>query len=116
MTLGNVVYTEAQLCAIYHTPANGNGLIALAHQLITVKLNQCNGSDVSAIATDIANADALIGNLVIPPVGAGYLHPSVTSSVTQTLDDYNNGIIPGVVSCSTKSRKASWGAVKQIYR
>ena len=116
MTLGNVVYTEAQLCAIYHTPASGNGLISLAHQLITTKLNACNGSNTTNVAATIAAADALIGNLVIPPVGGGFLHPSQTNGHTGTLDDYNNGIISGVVSCATPSRKTSWGAVKQIYR
>lgn len=116
MLLGTVAYTEAQLCAILHTPAGGNGLISLAHQLITTKLNGCNGSDLTNVAATIAAADALIGGLVIPPVGAGFIHPSSTSALTGTLDDYNNGIIEGVVSCATHSRKASWGAVKQIYR
>lgn len=116
MMLGTTAYTAAQLLAIYNTPAAGNGLISLAHQLITVKLNACNGSDVSGIAGDIAAADALINGLVIPPVGAGYIHPSQTSALTQTFDDYNNGVTPGVVACVTQSKKSTWSKVKSIYR
>ena len=116
MLLGSVAYSAAQLLSIYNTPAAGNGLIALAHQLITVKLNACNGSNTAPIAADIAAADALIGGLVIPPVGAGYLHPSLTSSLTNTLDNYNNGIIPGVVACVTPAKKSTWGGLKALYR
>ena len=116
MMLGGVNYTKPELLSIFNTPAAGNGLIALAHQLITTKLNACNGSNVAAVAGDIAAADALIGALVIPPVGAGFLHPSLTSALTGTLDDYNNGIIPGVVSCVTPARKSSWGGLKALYR
>ena len=115
MTLGTVSYTEAELCAIYNTPANGNGLISLAHQLITAKLNGCNGSDLTPIAGTIAAADAQIGGLVIPPVGGGFLSPGSTSANTQTLDDYNNGIIPGVVACATPTRHTTWGRVKALY-
>ncbi len=116
MTLGTVSYSAAQLLAIYNTPAMGNGLISLAHQLITVKLNACNGSDLTNIQSDVNAADALIGGLVIPPVGAGYLAPGTTSALNNDLDDYNNGIIPGVVGCVTKSKKSSWGDLKSIYR
>jgi hypothetical protein len=116
MTLGTVSYTKTQLLAIYNTPASGNGLISIAHQLITVKLNACNGSNTSSIAATVTAADALIGGLVIPPVGAGFLAPGSTSAYTNTMDDYNNGIIPGVVSCVTKTTQSTWGRVKAIYR
>ena len=116
MLLGNVAYTQQQLLDIFNQPANGNGLISLAHQLITVKLNACNGSNTANVAATIAAADALIGNLVVPPVGGGFIHPSQTSALTQTLDDYNNGIIPGVVACSTPAKKTSWGTLKTLYR
>lgn len=97
--LGNVCYDKAELVAIFNKPAQGNGLIALAHQLIAAKLNILNGADGSAINAGggpLAQADSLIGNLVVPPVGAGYLKPSATSSLTETLDNYNSGTIgPG---------------------
>ena len=116
MLLGTVAYTAAELLAIYNTPAMGNGLISMAHQLITVKLNACNGSNIANIAATVAAADALIGNLVIPPVGAGFLAPGVTSPLTNAMDNYNNGIIPGVVACVTPSKKSTWGSVKALYR
>jgi hypothetical protein len=116
MLLGTVAYTAAELLAIYNQPANGNGLVSLAHQLITAKLNGCNGSNLAPVAGTIAAADAAIGSLVIPPIGAGYLAPATTAAWTQNLDDYNNGIIPGVVACVTPARKSTWGAVKKIYR
>ena len=96
LTLGNVLYTALQLHSIFDTPAGGNGLISLAHQLMAAKLNVANGADGTSVAAAIAAADALIGNLVVPPVGAGSLPPSATSSLTGTLDSFNNGLIgPG---------------------
>jgi hypothetical protein len=91
MMLGNRPYSEAELCSIFNTPAAGNGLIALAHQLIAAKLNIANGADGSAAAADIAAADALIGGLVIPPVGAGSLPSSQTSTLTTALTNFNEG-------------------------
>jgi hypothetical protein len=35
LQLGNVTYTQDQLLAIMHEPVRGNGLISLAHHLIT---------------------------------------------------------------------------------
>ena len=91
LTLGTVNYTDLQLQSIFDTPAGGNGLIALAHQLMAAKLNIANGSDGTAIAADIAAADALIGGLVIPPVGAGSLPPAATSALITALANYNEG-------------------------
>lgn len=91
LTLGTVAYTDAELCSIFATPAAGNGLIGLAHQLIAAKLNIANGSDGSAIAADIAAADALIGGLVVPPVGSGSLAPGATSALITSLTAYNEG-------------------------
>jgi hypothetical protein len=91
LTLGGVEYTDAQLQAILDTPAKGNGLIAMAHQLIAAKLNVANGADDSAVAASIAAADALIGSLVVPPVGSGSLASSDTSALTGALATYNEG-------------------------
>lgn len=91
LTLGTVFYTDSQLCAILNTPAAGNGLLVLAHQLIAARLNEAAGADVSAIGGDLASADALIGGLVIPPVGAGSLPASATSALTTSLTNYNEG-------------------------
>lgn len=91
LRLGDVEYTDLELQAILDTPAQGNGLLALAHQLIAAKLNVANGADGSSIAAAVAAADALIGSLIAPPLGTGWLSPSVTSALTGELGDYNEG-------------------------
>ena len=67
-------------------------MISLAHQLIAAKLNVAKGASSSSIASTIAAADALIGGLVVSPVGSGWLDPSVTSSLTAALANYNEGV------------------------
>jgi hypothetical protein len=120
LMLGNVTYTAAQLESILQqNVGNGggaNGLISLAHQLIAAKLNGANGADLSSISGAITAADAMIGNLVVPPVGSGYLDPASTASTTQSLDDYNQGI-SGPGHCgTTPTRHSTWGALKSEYR
>ena len=96
LTLGTVSYTDLELQSIFDTPAVGNGLISLAHQLIAAKLNVANGANDASVAAAIASADALIGGLVVPPVGAGSLAPAATSALTSVLDSFNQGAIgPG---------------------
>ena len=92
LTLGGVAYTQAQLLAVFDTPVAGNGLISLAHQLIAAKLNIANGATGTAINSTIAAADALIGSLVVPPIGTGHLDPSATSALVTALTNYNEGI------------------------
>jgi hypothetical protein len=116
LTLGTVVYTAAELLAILNQPVNGNGLVSLCHQLIAAKLNIQMGADPSAASACISAADALIGGLVCPPVGAGYLDPATTTGSTQCLDDYNNGIT-GPGHCGTvPTQPSTWGQVKSLYR
>jgi hypothetical protein len=91
LMLGTVNYTDLQLQSILDTPASGNGLITLAHQLIAAKLNIANGANGSAIAASISTADTLIGGLVIPPVGSGSLLPADTSALVTALTAYNEG-------------------------
>jgi len=53
---------------------------------------------------------------VVPPIGGGYLNPSDTSGLTQTLDDYNNGVT-GPGHCGTvPTQPSTWGQVKALYR
>jgi hypothetical protein len=92
LTLGSVSYTDLQLLSIFNTPAQGNGLLTLAHQLIAAKLNIANGADSTAIAQAISDADALIGSLIVPPVGSGFLAPGATSTLVQALTAYNEGV------------------------
>ena len=102
LSLGTVPYMPTQLQSILREAPKGNGLVSLAHQLIAAKLNIANGADDSAIAATITAADALIGALVIPPVGTGSLSPSQTSTLNDTLTDYNEGAIgPGHCDSTT---------------
>lgn len=94
--LGDKVYTQAQLLAIFGTPVKGNGLVSLAHQLIAAKLNIAKGACVPAhVANAITAADLLIGQLIVPPVGGSKVATSLTSTLTGILDKYNNGLSAG---------------------
>src|SRR5207244_3277244 len=93
LQLGTVTYTQDELLSIMHEPVHGNGLVSLAHHLITAKLNVANGADPSCIQQTIADADALIGDLVVPPVGDGYLAPRDVNALADTLDQYNEGFL-----------------------
>jgi len=116
LTLGTVTYTKAQLIQIFNEPAKGNGLVSLAHQLIAAKLNIANGADPTPILATINAADAQIGNLVVPPIGSGFLDPDETDANAQILDDYNNGKL-GVNHCAVvRAQTSTWGNVKGIYR
>jgi hypothetical protein len=93
LLLGNNAYDKDQLLSILHQPVRGNGLVLLAHQLIAAKLNSANGADASCIEQTLADADALIGDLLVPPVGDGYLRPGDVSAVADILDNYNEGAL-----------------------
>jgi hypothetical protein len=96
LTLGTVTYQAAELMAIFDNPARGNGLVILVHQLIATKLNIANGADPSAAQQAVTDADNMIGALVVPPIGNGYLAPEQTGDLTETLTEYNEGTIgPG---------------------
>ena len=95
LALGTVSYTVEQLVAILRTPGSSNGLIALAHQLIAAKLSIAAGADGSAATATIAAADGLVGGLVVPPLGDGYLD-SGDAADAATLASFNEGAIgPG---------------------
>jgi len=94
LTLGNVVYTKAQLLDIFNASPKGDKTLILAHQLIAAKLNVANGADDTDIASTISAADAwLIAN---GPVGNGNKDWNGGETLSNTLDAYNNGEIgPG---------------------
>ena len=96
LSLGTVTYQAAELMAILDNPAGGNGLVILVHQLIAAKLNIANGADPSAVQQAMTDADNMIGALVVPPIGNGYLAPAQTGDLVETLTQYNEGTIgPG---------------------
>jgi hypothetical protein len=116
LKLGTVSYTKAQLLSILNTPAQGNGLIILAHQLIAAKLNIAQGADPSPVSSVIADADALIGNKVCPPIGGGFLQPATVDTDAQALDSYNNGNTSVPHCGTTPTTHSTWGSVKATYR
>jgi hypothetical protein len=93
LTLGLVNYSQDQLCSIFNQNVGGNGLVNLAHQLIAAKLNIASGADSTAIAATIADADALIGGLLIPPLGNGFVAPNVVAADVANLTAFNEGIL-----------------------
>jgi hypothetical protein len=114
--LGTVGYGAAQLLLILNAPAHGNGLIILAHQLIAARLSIANGADPSPVSTALAQADALIGSLLVPPVGGDTLDPELVNATKDVLDSYNNGRL-GVPHCGpTPARLLTWGTLKAVYR
>jgi hypothetical protein len=116
LTLGSVAYNQADLLAILNEPAGGNGLLILAHQLIAAKLNILNGANPSFISATITAADAQIGALVCPPIGADTLPSASVSPNSHDLDDWNNGLT-GPGHCGTvPALPSTWGKVKSTYR
>ena len=121
LMLGEVSYSQSQLLAIFGQPANGNGLVALAHQLIAVQLNLLLGVvPPPEVAAAIHQADALIGARIVPPIGSGALSASLTAGLTSALDSFNGGSL-GPGHCPDGSqpvpvRRATWGTLKSIYR
>jgi hypothetical protein len=134
MTLGTSghLYSATELCSILQaTPAGGNCLISLAHQLISAKLNLANGATTcSGLASAIASAEAQIGTKIVPPVGPDFIGCGTTiSGITTNLDLYNNG---GLCSpnCHGSLRddsdsdadaapvpaNSTWGEIKSTYR
>lgn len=115
LTLGSQTYDQNQLLAILNEPAHGNGLVILAHQLIAVELNIAQGAIYFVVEDARDEAHALIGSLIIPPVGGGSIPPRDASTLAQILDDFNNGVI-GPGHCTVSTEELSWGKVKAIYR
>jgi len=117
--LGNIIYSKAQLLQIFGTPAAGNGLISLAHQLIAAKLNIASGAIAPAsVLAAIATADAMIGNKIVPPIGTGFLSPATTSHLTDDIEAFNAEEGTGNIPCrgTTPTSVHSWGELKLLYR
>jgi cysteine-rich repeat protein len=89
--LGNHIYDKSDALRILNQSVQGNGLVALAHQLIAAKLNVASGADPQSVSDAIKTADYLIGALVVPPIGGGSLPTKTTSGLVAQLDSYNTG-------------------------
>ena len=90
LQLGNRIYNRQELQSILgrSRAVRGNGLVELAQEEIAAKLNIANGANGTCIEQTLAAADALIGNLVIPPVGNGHLPPTL---YVRDIRRYNGG-------------------------
>jgi hypothetical protein len=96
LKLGDVIYTKSELLEIMRTPPAGNGLLSMAHQLIAARLNMASAASGGGIEMTLAAADAMIGSLVIPPKGDGFLSPDKTSTLNDELAAFNEGKVgPG---------------------
>ncbi len=96
MTIGARSYSQAELLSILAQPVNGNGLVSLAHEVITAKLNAAAGAPLPASVADaIAAADAFYGSFVPPPIGTDTVKPAISKPYWQPLNTYNNGMTPG---------------------
>jgi hypothetical protein len=91
LELGNVAYSESECLDIFNQPVGGNGLVSLAHQLMAANLNVSNGAQHDCIDQTITDADDLIGDLVVPPIGTGCLDPADVSALVSMLTSYNQG-------------------------
>jgi hypothetical protein len=99
LSLGTVIYTQAELLAILNSSVKGDASLILAYQLIAAKLNIANGSNPCPIQSTIAAADALIAGRTIP------ITPKISPSkgdgpqmvsLAATLELYNSGVLtPG---------------------
>src|SRR5205823_5962735 len=93
LRLGNVTYSRQELQSILENPVRINGLVSVAHQEIAAKLNIASGADGSCIQQTLADLDAFIGDLVVPPVGSGFLLPRDVAGFVSTLTQYNTGFL-----------------------
>ena len=83
LLLGDQSYTSGQIYAILNQTPNGNGLVILAHQLISAKLNNiCN--------TDWGTADAMFDGKIVPPVGTSSVTANTVAGQVATLQKINN--------------------------
>jgi hypothetical protein len=124
MTIGGCTYCQTELLAILNQPVQGDGAMALAHQLIPAMLNVAEGANGLGVAPCIAVAQSLLttgGSSRLMPIGNGpWTSLSLTFSATteQCLENFNTGLTgPGhCLSSSTATIGSTWGAVKTIYR
>ena len=94
--LGNNNYSAVQLGLIYdRNTQGGNGLVSVAHHLITAKLNVANGADPTTVVEAINSADAFIGDLNLL---ADSRPQSAVGEFKDVLESYNEGNL-GPDSC-----------------
>lgn len=82
MSLGDHWYSANEILSILKASSGGNGLIILAHQLITAKLN-------GVPSTVTATADAVFNGKIVPPVGSSSINAGSIAGLVSDLNSYN---------------------------
>ena len=117
LRLGSVVYTKAQLLNILDRSAQGNGLVSLVHELVAAKLNLLAGAQASpSLLLAVQQADALIGSLVVPPYGNGFLNPEHTNALTDDLEHFSDNEDEHECVRVVSVKPTTWAKVKSFYR
>lgn len=94
--LGNTQYSPQEQLDILRGDVAGNGLVALAQQLISARLNLATGAPRVGMDEALLNADGMIGALVVPPRGGDQLPMAATAALTESLAAFNEGRVgPG---------------------
>jgi len=105
LTIGGVVYSEADLLEIFAMDPSGDASLILAHQLIAALLNQADAANPPAAVTQAlgtaqvwmaANKDA-DGRLPYG-ISPGSTAAAQATALSSTLDSFNNGL-GGVPHC-----------------
>jgi CubicO group peptidase (beta-lactamase class C family) len=103
MKLGTLhFYNKQQLLTLLNKPVNGNASIVLAKELITAKLNEAQGSELSPIISTINAANNLIGNRHLPIYPLISFHSALGTqmlAMAANLDSYNHKLL-NTVNCS----------------
>jgi hypothetical protein len=98
LTLGNQIYTKAELLVILNTPAgtgrNADASLILAYQLIAAKLNAESGANTGSVDATIEAADGLLswydGRLPLS-VRSSAANGQMMIEYGEILDTFNNG-------------------------
>jgi hypothetical protein len=88
LMLGSNFYTNEQLQSILTSPAQGNGYVTVAHQLIPALLNQLSGATYSP--EGLATAQAYIGSNLVPPVGTATIATRGAAGIVAGINELNH--------------------------
>jgi hypothetical protein len=96
LTLGGIVYTQAQLLTLFETPPGGDASLILAHQLITTLLDAASGAGQAPIGAVVVQAQAWMsangGGKPLPyGIPASSAAGAKAVALASQLDAYNNG-------------------------
>jgi hypothetical protein len=100
--IGNRIYTADEAEQVMGENINGNGLVQLAQQEIAAKLNIANGAGHDCIDDTIPQVDVFIGDLVVPPIGNGFITIGNVEAFYIPLVRYNKGELCCARHCTSE--------------